>query len=204
MLPFDRTKHVFDTSVLEEVIKDAIRFFNGTPVHSIPLPEKFSGTGVYAIYYTGKFSSYSSISTENRTEYKLPIYVGKAVPQGWRQARVENKSSFELFTRINEHKRSIEQVSNLEISDFFIRFMILENSAVDLISTIESALIRHYKPLWNTTIDGFGNHDPGSGRYNQAKSDWDVLHPGRPWAEKCTGDANSIDNVRESVIKYGK
>jgi hypothetical protein len=28
---------------------------------------------------------------------------------------------------------------------------------------------------------------PGKGRYEQAKSDWDVCHPGRAWAEKCQG-----------------
>ena len=55
------------------------------------------------------------------------------------------------------------------------------------LSAIEAALIKLNKPLWNTAVDGFGNHDPGSGRYEQAKSDWDVIHPGRAWAEKCTG-----------------
>jgi len=49
--------------------------------------------------------------------------------------------------------------------------MISEDSASSLISTVEAALIRYYKPIWNTQIDGFGNHDPGKGRYNQAKSE---------------------------------
>ncbi len=31
----------------------------------------------------------------------------------------------------------------------------------------------------NKIIDGFGNHDPGKGRYNQLRSRWDKLHPGR-------------------------
>jgi len=35
-----------------------------------------------------------------------------------------------------------------------------------------------------TALDGFGNHDPGKGRYEQAKSDWDIIHPGRVWAER--------------------
>ena len=56
-----------------------------------------------------------------------------------------------------------------------------------MIGTVEAALIKLNKPLWNTAMDGFGNHDPGSGRYEQAKSDWDVIHPGRAWAEKCKG-----------------
>lgn len=47
----------------------------------------------------------------------------------------------------------------------------------------ESLLIGRFSPIWNTVVDGFGNHDPGSGRRNQARSRWDVLHPGRNWAE---------------------
>lgn len=65
--------------------------------------------------------------------------------------------------------------------------MIFEDAGSDMIGTIEAALIKLHRPLWNSTIDGFGNHDPGSGRYEQAKSDWDVLHPGRQWALKCNG-----------------
>ena len=71
-----------------------------------------------------------------------------------------------------------------------------------VIGTVEAALIRHYKPIWNTKIDGFGNHDPGSGRYNQAKSEWDIIHPGRPWAEKCLGQSSSIDKVEEKALEY--
>ena len=55
---------------------------------------------------------------------------------------------------------------NLDLKDFHCRFMILENAACDMIGTIEAALIRCYTPVWNSSIDGFGNHDPGKGRYN--------------------------------------
>lgn len=57
-----------------------------------------------------------------------------------------------------------------------------------MIGTIEAALIKLNQPLWNVAVDGFGNHDPGKGRYEQAKSDWDVIHPGRHWAERCKGE----------------
>ena len=50
--PFDRTKHVYKNDAFIEMVKDAIRFFNGTPVHPVSLPERFYGTGVYALYYT--------------------------------------------------------------------------------------------------------------------------------------------------------
>jgi hypothetical protein len=65
--------------------------------------------------------------------------------------------------------------------------MILSSIESDLVVPVEAELIRRYKPLWNTVVDGFGNHDPGKGRYNQSPSEWDVLHPGRSWVERLTG-----------------
>jgi hypothetical protein len=202
---FNRDEHVYTSDAFEEIIKDTIRFFNGTPVIKLPPPVKFHGTGVYAIYYTGKSKTYIDLAAKNRIEFAMPIYVGKAVPRGWRQARVEtdsDKKSFELNGRLNEHARSIEQAVNLQTEDFYCRFMILENTASSLISTVEAALIRYYKPIWNTKIDGFGNHDPGKGRYNQAKSEWDVLHPGRPWADKCLGQEPDSNRVEEKAAEY--
>nr|WP_296905928.1 Eco29kI family restriction endonuclease [Polaromonas sp.] len=28
-------------------------------------------------------------------------------------------------------------------------------------------LIANFAPIWNTLIDGFGNYDPGNGRYRR-------------------------------------
>jgi hypothetical protein len=69
---------------------------------------------------------------------------------------------------------------------YVLYYMVLPISS-DMIGTIEAALIRLNQPLWNVVVDGFGNHDPGRGCYEQAKSDWDVIHPGRPWADRCNG-----------------
>jgi hypothetical protein len=80
--------------------------------------------------------------------------------------------------------------------------MILERAESDLIGTVEAALIRSYKPIWNTLIDGFGNHDPGSGRYEQAMSDWDVCHPGRLWAKKCKGKHKTKKELLESIDSF--
>lgn len=71
-----------------------------------------------------------------------------------------------------------------------------------MIGTVEAALIQLFRPLWNTIVDGFGNHDPGKGRYNQAKSDWDVIHPGRAWAERCTGAHADREDVLAKVSDY--
>lgn len=198
---FDRSKHVYNSKEFAEIIKDTIRFFNGTPVHRLPPPENFTGAGVYALYYIGKNPLYKHLYSVNRLHYVLPIYVGKAVPRGWRQARLHQASN-ELYSRLCDHEKSITQAKNLNIDDFLCRFMILEDAAADMIGTVEASLIRQYTPIWNSCIDGFGNHDPGSGRYHQAKSDWDILHPGRLWASRLTGAHPSEKEIKAKAIAY--
>ena len=153
------------------------------------------------MYYIGTCPYYEVLYKHNRINFAEPIYVGKAVPRGWRQARAQDAKN-ELYERLRDHFRSISSTNNLTPSDFRCRFMILENTATDMIGTVEAALIRCYKPIWNTAIDGFGNHTPGEGRFQQAKSDWDVLHPGRSWAEKCTGISSSIHDIEQKVKDY--
>jgi hypothetical protein len=77
--------------------------------------------------------------------------------------------------------------------------MILQEIEADLIIPVEAALIRKHRPLWNAVIDGFGNHDPGKGRYDQARSEWDVLLPGRPWADRLTGQPPSLEEVLKKI-----
>jgi Eco29kI restriction endonuclease len=201
----DRSQHIYISPNFDEVIQDTIRFFNGTPVHPMPIPDRFHGTGIYAIYCIAKTGMYARFNIMNKTSLQIPIYIGKAVPKGWRQARKPQSldtKSYELHHRIQEHSRSINSGSGLTISDFFCRFIILEGKESDLIGTVEAALIRQYQPIWNTLIDGFGNHDPGKGRYEQARSDWDVCHPGRSWAEKCQGVANDQEALFKKIEAY--
>ena len=200
---FDRSKHVFQSDAFAEIIKDTIRFFNGTPVHKLPPPENFIGVGVYALYYIGNSPLYNSLYDINRINFIQPIYVGKAVPRGWRQARLQ-QSNNELYTRLCEHQNSITQANNLSLSGFRCRFMILEDAAADMIGTVEASLIRQYLPIWNCCIDGFGNHDPGSGRYDQAKSDWDILHPGRVWANRLRGSHLPFSEIKAKAMAYYK
>jgi hypothetical protein len=77
--------------------------------------------------------------------------------------------------------------------------MILEGAESSLIPSVEAALIRKHLPLWNTTVDGFGNHTPGAGRYNQSPSEWDVLHPGRTWVMRLTGVVPNIEGIQQKV-----
>jgi hypothetical protein len=203
--PFDRNKHVYRNDAFAELVKDAVRFFNGTPVHELPPPEKFTGRGVYALYYTGGHKLYSRYAELNRLSYSHPIYVGKAVPKGWRQSRVSDETgnrSRELYSRLKEHARNIEAGAGIEVHEFSCRFVIFEEAGSDMIGTIEAALIKLNRPLWNSVVDGFGNHTPGAGRFEQAKSDWDVIHPGREWAKKCKGVANRKDSIVEYIERH--
>ena len=202
---FNRVDHVYSNVEFSEIVKDAVRFFAGTPVQPLPPAEKFHGTGVYLLYYVGKCPIYERFSEINRLSHSLPIYVGKAVPKGWRQSRVsdgDDQFSGELNSRLREHAASINAVKELNVEDFSCRFVIFEQESSDMISTVEAALIKIHVPLWNSIVDGFGNHDPGKGRYNQARSDWDVLHPGRKWSIKCKGHPNSMPEIEAKIKHY--
>lgn len=196
---------MYTNDAFVELVKDAIRFFNGTPVHSLPPPERFLGTGVYALYYTGKAKPYAKYAELNRLAYDFPIYVGKAVPKGWRQSRqvdsIEKQSS-ELYSRLREHARSIIAVDSLLNDEFSCRFMIFEGASSDMIGTLEASIIKWKRPLWNSYLDGFGNHTPGSGRFEQAASEWDIVHPGRPWAEKCKGKTRSRQTIITGIEAF--
>ena len=148
----------------------------GQPLLSLADEIDIEGPGIYCLVYDGAHEAYSSI---NGTE--LPIYGGKAVPPGSRMGGDEDISARVLRQRIREHRRSIEQATNLDVADFRYRALPIVPIWITL---AERFLITHYKPVWNTCIDGFGDHDPGSGRYNGERSWWDTLHPGRTWAGK--------------------
>lgn len=192
--------HIFKSESFIELVNEAVKFMINTPVESLPPDDRFSGAGVYALYYTGDFPLYKKIY---ESDSELPIYVGKAVLPGWRQGRGTAKEGDPaLYRRLNEHARSIGAVNNLNTSDFNCKFVVLTGQEADLISTVEAAMTRRYNPLWNSHIDGFGNHDPGKGRYEQAKSEWDVMHPGRSWADRLNGTPPDSNKVEEKIGIY--
>lgn len=199
---FDANKHIFTSPQIETVISGAVDFIEHTPAYPLPPPESFKGTGVYCLYYLGKFDLYNKIACKNEKECTTAIYVGKAVPTGWRTAREKMKEDSKLYGRLREHRNSIRKGTGLDENDFKCRFIILNDEASSMITILEATLIKKYKPLWNTFVDGFGNHDPGKGRYDQAKSEWDVLHPGRAWAEKLKGQPPDINNIKAKIKAY--
>jgi Eco29kI restriction endonuclease len=146
--------------------------------------ESFHGAGIYAIYYHGDFPAYRKLSHINAAQGPtVPIYVGKAIPEGGRKggSQLTDKPTKALSRRLAEHADSI-QCTTLKIEDFVCRYLVVDDIWIPL---GESLLIAQFSPLWNVFLDGFGNHDPGKGRYQGLAPKWDVLHPGRAWAEKC-------------------
>ncbi len=129
------TNHTFRSTQLLDVVNEAISFFNKTPIVHLPPQRRFFGSGVYALYYTGNFELYSLLATANRNNCIWPIYVGEAVPPGWRTGRITKSSGTTLYSRLREHHHSILQVENLSPIDFRCRFMILVNIESDLINT---------------------------------------------------------------------
>lgn len=148
--------------------------------------------GVYILYYHGSNPLYYCVSEANKNGCFLPIYIGKALAGGSRKGSTSGTQN--LYSRLGEHKKSIQKGNGLEVNDFMFKVVAMD---LDLVSWGEGVLIRHFQPVWNQVIDGFGNHDPGKGRNQQKRSVWDTLHPGREWAEKLP----NFDPLDEAVIQ---
>lgn len=173
-----------------------------SPVHPLGGLEPFNGAGIYAIYYTGDFVAYRPLAAKNQSgEFAAPIYVGKAVPPGARKGNfgLDSEPGPSLYKRLQEHAESVNAAANLKIADFFCRFLIVDDIWIPL---GESLLIAKFAPIWNKLIDGFGNHDPGKGRYEGARPKWDTLHPGRTWAKKCSARMETPEQIVEEVKAY--
>jgi len=159
--------------------------------------------GIYAIYYRGGFEAYKLISDQNKDAQnpRVPIYVGKAVPAGARKgnALADPLQSRSLFNRMGEHAESIRAAGNLDIADFSCRYLIVDEIWIPL---GESLMIAKFAPLWNSIVEGFGNHDPGSGRYQGLRPRWDAVHPGRSWALKCKERSESDADILRDAKTY--
>ncbi|BDS07535.1 type II restriction-modification system endonuclease [Oceaniferula spumae] len=186
---------------LGKSVADSLISRPAVPINAV---EPFNGAGVYVIYYHGDYPAYSKLKEWNLTEDgpHVPIYIGKAVPTGGRKGNVDPEVSAKgtsLYRRLEEHRGSIEQAENLDTADFLCRHLVVDDIWIPL---GESLLIKRHRPIWNSLIDGFGNHDPGRGRYKGARPSWDTLHPGRAWAGKCAPSKLNIEQIQELIGNY--
>jgi hypothetical protein len=171
------------------------------PVIPLDKLEKFPGAGVYAIYYVGDCSCYAPLARMNREgRFSAPIYIGKAIPPGGRKGgMLKETNTPALFNRLMDHRASIEAAENLDLQDFHCRHLVVDDIWIPLGETL---LITWAAPVWNNIVDGFGNHDPGKGRHAGLRSRWDVLHPGRHWAERCQGRKETSDDIARDVAAW--
>ncbi len=175
------------------------------PVHSLGDIPPFEGAGIYVIYYHGPYPPYGPMAAANADQARWPIYTGKAIPSGGRKGASLTASArgTPLYKRLSEHRESIRDVENgsgnLAVADFRARYLIVDDIWIPL---GESLLIARFRPIWNVVLDGFGNHDPGKGRYVGLRPLWDHLHPGRNWAVRCTPRTEAEDELADRIGEY--
>jgi hypothetical protein len=174
-------------------------------LHDLPPDDKFAGVGIYVLYYSGPFEAYSKLAERNKNgKYKVPIYVGKAVRRGARKGSISFQPTDQaaIYDRLRLHSNSIDMASNLDLAHFRYRYLIMEDA---FISLAESVLISVFRPLWNQVLEGFGINPTGKPRSGQAKSDWDVIHPGRDRGrgEPKRTEVEIIGRVREHLEANG-
>lgn len=92
--------------------------------------------GVYFLHYVGEQKLYGVVYGRDY----FPIYIGM--------------STTDIAGRLQDHKSKIEHAKDLNIADFAVTFMIVDNK--HFAPAIEGMLIEHFNPLWNKETIGFG------------------------------------------------
>lgn len=192
----DETYNPLDKQRLAESVAQALL---NSQVVELGNAGSFEGAGIYAIYYRGKFEPYQAlVGADEKGNPAGPIYVGKAIPKGGRKGGwgLGLNPGNVLAGRLRQHARSIEEATNLDLADFACRYLVVDDVWIPL---AESLLIKEFAPVWNTVLDGFGNHDPGRGRRAGQRPAWDTVHPGRSWAEGLTENSRSTSEWHDLV-----
>lgn len=189
----------FNPLDMHNLADSIVRRMEETPPTPLGKIKKFEGAGIYAIYYFGNHPAYAQLAIKNHEICREPIYVGKAVPAGGRRGFESAKVTTALWKRLSDHAKSVRAAEDLDINDFSARWLVVTDIWIPL---GESAMIRRYRPVWNAVLDGFGNHNPGSGRIAGVKSRWDTFHPGRKWAEKFPARPETGPQIAQDVTEY--
>lgn len=195
--------NAFDPLSYENLGISISRALDEQPVIPLSSVQRFNGAGVYALFYSGDFPAYRDLALANREQPgSWAIYIGKAEAENHRKGDPDQQSILDgpkLFNRIQSHKKSIEAATNLRVDDFSVRYLVVAPTWVQLAEIIA---IKLHRPVWNSLIDGFGNHDPGKGRRNGMRPRWDTLHPGRTWAEQLQERPELTSTVESELINY--
>ena len=166
--------------------------------HALSGINPFYGSGVYAIYYVGKFKPYLPIS---KTE--TPIYVGQAAPS-ISNARNPTEQGDKLSSRLIEHSKNISRAnSTLSLSDFEFRTLVVQSGWE---TAAEDYLIHLFRPIWNSEtqlVYGLGKHGDAATTRSNKRSPWDTMHPGRVWAgDAKLQDAKDLNKINSELNNH--
>lgn len=183
---------------LGESVRDALL---RQPVLPLADLNPFYGAGIYAIYYTGDFDGYSLVALRNRNgQFGAPLYVGGALSKGGlKKELIEIVSGMEIYNQLLHHTKSLEDASNLAVSDFYYRYLIVDDIWIQLGISL---LIAWLDPLWNKLIDGFDNNDLCLVSTPVLCPRWDLLHPGRPHADDWLLREESTAQIKHELSDY--
>ncbi len=184
-----------DPKVIGKLIADTLLEQPRFPLEAVP---RFYGSGVYALYYRGRFDAYEPISGT-----ETPLYVGKADPSS-QNAQTVIEQGEKLVGRLNDHKRTLTKAGNLDIKDFDCRYLVVKSAWQ---TTAETYLIQGFGPVWNDEIGicyGFGKHGDSAATRSNTRSPWDTLHPGREWAWAPGNKSNplSAEDIKRLIAQY--
>jgi len=179
----DKPFNPLDKMKLGEMIRDELV---AQPVSLFP-PARFQGAGIYALYFSGEnaqgYEALRSVNTD-KAGWKLPVYVGKAIPQGGRKgvSLADASEGTAIWQRVSQHSKTLQE-AGFDLSHFRFRYLVVEDIWIPLGETLT---VMTFRPVWNLALDGFGNKTPGKNR-SQLPS-WDIAHPGREWSRKAVQD----------------
>lgn len=157
-------------------------------------PATVEGPGLYALYYSGDFKPYGAVA-EAGTGW--PIYLGSALPSGSRTGRVRKARKPPILDRLERHAASLISARNLDEWQFQARWFEVDEPFIIL---GEILLLRFYRPLWNSTVAGFGAKVVGGRRTGGRMSNWDTLHPGREGMGTAPGA--TVAKIEEEVAAH--
>lgn len=180
------------------------------PLHSLPPSDRFTGAGVYALYYTGNHSAYADLVAldDGAGGTKYPVYIGSAVRENAKQGfNPRPTAQARLWTRLGHHADSIREVeaagldTDFRLEDFRCRFLVLQDAYITL---AESVLIATFRPAWNGM--GFGSKVVGGERMSGRPSLWDSLHPGRGGRPVGTPERQTLARAQigDSIQRLGQ
>ncbi len=169
------------------------------PRRALASVERFYGSGVYALYYTGDFTAYRGISKKEH-----PIYVGKADPAD-PASKTAREQGPRLSNRLSEHRKNIAKASTtLRQEDFEYRALVVQTGYQ---AAAETYLIELFKPIWNSETGiayGLGKHGDDPTTRANLRSPWDTLHPGRDWAyrDPKMKDARTAQQIVKDIAEH--